>query len=96
MRHWKDYGSTFIEIGDIEYDVSVIGLFTESEEGQDADGNRGELMTFLEGIKIEHVEPFPTIDVLSEITDTIYNLEINDISWHDGGGSDLKYEWRGV
>ncbi len=92
MKGWTQTGTYVVPYKDEEYEVEVEGIFYESKEGQDADGNRGMWMTFCDDISIINIFPSPPDDAaLNYIEEHIYNLNADDFTW-DTGQNELNEE----
>lgn len=98
MKKWEEIGTaTYVYQGE-EFNLQFLGQFSESVEGQDADGNRGMLMTSTDNIEVTQItnengdlltgESFRTISELFFLE----NLE-ETIDWQgDLGDPDDGYD----
>ena len=81
-KTWTETGTCYVDLSRYEqsFKVKVLGKFSKSLEGQDADGNRGMMMTFLDDLEIIEVE-FGPEEAYDEIEEKVANLGVNDIEW---------------
>ncbi len=85
MKGWTQIGTYVVPYKDEEYEVEVEGMFYESKEGQDADGNRGMWMTFCDDISITNITPTPPDDTTRRyIEEHIHSLNADDFTWDVG------------
>ena len=91
-KTWIEVGNIDIEYKNELYDVAVEGEFYSSMEGQDADGNRGVMMTFCDGWEIVDIVPDPpSKEALHYIEEAVYAMNMGAILWSgsdDSGGYD--------
>ena len=86
MKEWVQKGSTTIEYKNEEYEVEVEGIFYNEMCGQDADGNRGVMLTFCDDFKIMTISPPPSSEeALHYIEESVYALMSDDFNWEDDG-----------
>lgn len=86
MKEWTQKGTTDVEYKDEQYNVEVEGTFYDEMYGQDADGNRGVMMTFCDDFRIITISPPPpSEEALHYIEEGVYALMPDDFEWEDAG-----------
>ena len=82
MKGWTQVGTYVVPYKGEEYEVEVEGLFYETKEGQDADGNRGQWMTYCDDISITNITPAPPDEAARHyIEEHINGLNADDFTW---------------
>lgn len=96
MKLWAIHKNIKFTFNDWDYSAEVILYFCREVYGEDADGNRGCLRTFLDNIKILHVEDIYGLEVLKiteemteAIIDVTYNCDFDSLEYM---GEDLSKE----
>ena len=93
MKEWSQLGSIDVPYKSEQYEVVVEGKFSESMENQDADGNRGRLITFCDEIEIITISPPPpSAESLREIEEFIFTLNSDDFFWSNEGPEEPDHE----
>ena len=94
MKSWTQLATYDVPYKDEQYSVEVEGTFYESMENQDADGNRGMLITSCDDIKILSISPLPpSKEALHYIEEHIYSLNTNDFNWLEYSNDDEEAPW---
>jgi hypothetical protein len=80
MKRWKIHKNIKFTLNDWEYSAEVTLFLHREVYGEDADGNRGCLRTFLDDVEILHVEDIYGLEVLKiteEMTEAIIDVTYN-------------------
>ena len=84
MRKWDEFGKVQVTINEIDYEVEVVGTFSRYMDGQDADGNRGHMVTDMDDMNIYAITPEPTTTEQREAVENIVcDLNADDITWDE-------------
>ena len=83
MRTWQGNGKVQVTIREIDYDVEVVGTFSRYMDGQDADGNRGQMVTDMDDIKIDSITPEPDYIQREAVENEVYSLNTDDFTWEE-------------
>ena len=83
MKTWTENGKAVVKVNEEEYEVEVTGTFSRYKDGQDADGNRGWMVTDMDDLKIESIVPEPDTTQREAIENLVYSLSADDFSWKE-------------
>jgi hypothetical protein len=81
MKTWTENGKVQIDVNDEQYIVHVVGTFSRYKNGEDADGNRGWIVTDMDDVKIDTIEPEPPDDQREAVENAVYDLMADDFEW---------------
>jgi hypothetical protein len=94
MRNWESWKTIHFTLDDCDYTAEVILRCHEEMWGQDADGNRGILRSFIDDVEILEVidgggrNVTITDDMEDAIIDVAYNCDISDLDGNDNEGEE--------